>query len=199
MRPARIIGVFACILPLWAQAPYKFSTTVTGEPMYTFGTTVVANSGFRGEIYDLEPDTQKLPDFSRLKPVGAIYTRYLCVPARSFDEGFPGITDRFEWFAIDYNGRFWVKQPGTYRFALASDDGSILYIDGKRVIQNDRLHPVIEKTGKVRLKEGVHAIRVSYFQGPRFHVALVLRVASPGDGDLHVFDTDDFKPPPAPW
>jgi hypothetical protein len=47
---------------------------------------------------------------------------------------------------------------------------------------------------------GVHAIRVSYFHGPRFHVALVLRVAGPGSHELRVFDTDDFKPPAdAPW
>jgi hypothetical protein len=90
---------------------------------------------------------------------------------RSFDEGFPGVTDRFEWFAIDYTARFWVSEPGKYRFALASDDGS------------------------VNLKMGEHAIRVSYFQGPRYQVALVLRVARPGEQELRVFHTDDFKPP----
>jgi hypothetical protein len=182
------------------QPPYKFSTTVVGEPLYTFGTTVVANSGFRGEIYHIAPGSQKLPNFSKLKPVGAIYTPYLCVPFRSFEEGFPGVTERFEWFAIDYTGRFWVSEPGTYRFALASDDGSILYIDDKKIIDNDKQHPVIEMEGKVKLKAGVHRIRVSYYQGPRFHVALVLRVAGPRDDELRVFHTDDFKPPAdAPW
>jgi PA14 domain len=178
-----------------AQEPvYKFSTTVIGEPLYTFGTTVVATSGFRGEIFYIDPGSRKLPNFSKLKPVGVIYTPYLCVPLRSFDEGFPGVTGRFEWFAIDYTARFWVTEPGKYRFALASDDGSILYIDGKKVIQNDKLHAVVEKAGSVNLKMGEHAIRVSYFQGPRFQVALVLRVARPGDDELRVFHTDDFKP-----
>jgi len=182
------------------QPPYKFSTTVIGEPLYTFGTTVAANSGFRGEIYHISPGSQRLPNFSRLKPVGAIYTPYLCVPFRSFEEGFPGVTERFEWFAIDYTCRFWVSEPGTYQFALASDDGSMLYIDDKKIIDNDKQHPVIEKEGKVKLKIGVHRIRVSYFQGPRFHVALVLRVAGPKDDELRVFHTDDFKPPAdAPW
>jgi hypothetical protein len=181
---------------LRAQQPlYKFSTTVIGKPLYTFGTTVASNSGFRGEVYDIEADSRKLPDLSKLKPVGVIYTPYLCVPSRSFDEGFPGVTDRVEWFAIDYTARFWVAEPGTYRFALASDDGSILYIDGRRVIQNDKQHPVIEKKSAIKLKAGEHSIRVSYFQGPRFHVALVLRVARPGDEELQVFHTDDFKPP----
>ncbi len=190
----------ALVVSLAAQEPlYKFSTTVIGEPLYTFGTTVVATTGFRGEIYNIDPGSRKLPNFSKLKPVGVIYTPYLCVPPRSFDEGFPGVTDRFEWFAIDYTARFWVSEPGTYRFALASDDGSILYIDGKKVIQNDKQHPVVEKTGSANLKLGEHAIRVSYFQGPRFQVALVLRVARPGDRELRVFHTDDFKPSSDSW
>jgi hypothetical protein len=196
-----LVAMLGIAFKLAAQeTPYKFSTTVVGEPLYTFGTTVVANSGFRGEIYFIPPGSRKLPNFSKLKPVGAIYTPYLCVPPRRFNTGFPGVTDRFEWFAIDYTGRFWISEPGTYRFALASDDGSILYIDGKRVIENDGVHPPIEKAGQVRLKTGAHAIRVSYFQGPRAWLALVLRVAGPEQQELRVFHADDFKPPPdAPW
>jgi PA14 domain-containing protein len=191
-----IVVMLAIALRLAAQEPlYKFSTTVIGEPLYTFGTTVAANSGFRGEIYFISTGSKKLPNFSTLKPVGVIYTPYLAVPLRAFDEGFPGVTERFEWFAIDYTGRFWVSEQGTYRFALASDDGSILYIDGKKVIQNDGQHQMVEKAGRVKLKAGAHAIRVSYFQGPRFQVALVLRVAGPGAHELHVFHADDFKPP----
>lgn len=197
MACLKIAGlVLAAALQLGAQEPvskepvYKFSTTV-----YTFGTTTASNTGFRGQIYLLKPGSNKLPDFAKLKPEGVIYTPALNVPSRAFDEGFPGVTERFEWFAIDYTGRFWFSLPGTYRFALASDDGSALYVDGKRVIENDGVHPVVEKAGEVKLKEGVHEIRVSYFQGPRFHVALVLRVARPGDGELRIFHADDFKPP----
>jgi hypothetical protein len=186
--------ILAITLPLAAQDPeplYKFSTTV-----YLFGTNVVDKSGLRGDIYHLEPETEKLPDFRRMKPVGSIYTPYLNVPAQPFDVGFPGVTDRFEWFAIDYHGRFWVKDAGTYRFSLNSDDGSILYIDGKRVIRNDGVHPEEREQGRVRLKAGAHSIRVSYFQGPRFHVALTLRVAGPKDRQLRVFNIREFAPPP---
>ena len=194
---SRALAILAAAFSLAAQEPpYKFSTTVFGEPIYTFGTTSVANSGFRGEIYFIEPGSRRLPDFSQLQPVGSIYTPYLCVPPRSFDQGFPGVTERFEWFAIDYTGRFWFSTPGTYRFSLLSDDGSILYIDGKRIIQNDNVHPVLERRGKVNLKRGPHSVRVSYFQGPRFHVALVLRVAVPGSKELQVFRADNFSPPP---
>jgi hypothetical protein len=52
-----------------------------------------------------------------------------------------------------------------------------------------------KEDGKVKLKAGAHSIRVSYFQGPRFHVALILRVAGPKDRELRIFNTREFAPP----
>src|ERR1035438_8373050 len=100
-------------------------------PMPTFGTTVVIPSGLRGEVYHIPKDSQRLPNFAKLKSRGSIYTSSLYVPPRSFREGFPGVTKRFEWFAIDYSGKFWIEKPGEYRFSLMSDDGSRMYIDGR--------------------------------------------------------------------
>ena len=151
--------------------------------------------GFRGDIYFLEPETLKLPRLERLKPVGSVYTNVLQVTTRDFREGFPGITDRIEWFAIDCSGRFWVQEPGKYNFSLMSDDGSKLYIDGKTLINNDGLRSVLERAGSVTLKRGVHRIRVSYFQGPGFGVALILDVARPGE-EWRPFDLDHYLPPP---
>src|SRR5579884_730744 len=161
----------------------------------SFGTSVVISSGLCGHIYEIPRDTSWLPRFSKLKPVGTIYTTMLIVPSRNFSEGFPGVTQRSEWFAIDYTGKFWIQKPGKYRFALNSDDGSKLYIDNHVVIDNDGIHPAVTKTGERKLKTDIHRIRVSYFQGPRLQVALVLAVAPPGEG-WRIFNTDDFKPPP---
>ncbi|HTS64226.1 MAG TPA: PA14 domain-containing protein [Candidatus Acidoferrales bacterium] len=169
------------------------------EPPYKFGTTVVLPMGLRGQVYHLHRDTQRLPDFRKMKPVGSIYTSSLNIPPQSFQQGFPGVTKRFEWFAIDYNGRFWIANPGLYRWSLLSDDGSELYIDDQLVIENDGVHFAQEQRGALGLAGGVHRMRVSYFQGPRFEVALVLKVAGPGER-FHVFTTDEFKPPPdAQW
>jgi len=167
-------------------------------PVPTFGTTVVIPSGLRGQIYYIHHNTRKLPRFDSMKPVGTIYTTALNVPSRSFNEGFPGVTDRFEWFAIDYTGRFWVEKPGVYEFALTSDDGARLYIDNRELIDNDGQHVPITLPGRINLSGGIHRIRVSYFQGPRYMVALVLKVAGPQDEDFRIFSTDEFKPPPHP-
>lgn len=189
---AAILGL-ALALVLHAQAPVDALPEIAeGIPM--FGVSVVLSAGLTGQIYAVKENTSKLPNFKKQKLIGTIYTYSLAVPARDFKEGFPGISDRTEWFAIDYNGRFWVENPGEYEFALTSDDGSRLSIDGKKVIDNNGEHPPLTEVGKVKLARGVHTMRVEYFQGPRFHVALMLEVTPPG-GEKKVFSTKDFGPP----
>lgn len=167
------------------------------DPMAHFGTTVVISSGLRGEIYFIPPMSLQLPKFQKLKPVGTIYATELNVPRRSFTQGFPGVTDRFEWFAIDYTGTFWIEKPGKYMWGVVSDDGSKLYIDGHLVIDNDGMHAAKGVAGVARLKRGEHRIRLSYFQGPRDEVALMLAVMPPGEDEFSVFDTDDYLSPEA--
>jgi len=155
-----------------------------------FGTTKKNPFIFTGTIYYLPEGTDRLPDFSKLTPVGKIYTEVLNITPRSFDQGFPGVTDRFEWFAIDYKGKIYIPQNGTYTFSLLSDDGAKLIIDGKIVIDNDGVHPPWEKTGSIYLKKGIHEIEVPYFQGPRWEVALVLSVVK--NGKKEIFDMKNF-------
>ena len=160
-----------------------------------FGITVVDTIGLEGKIYDLKVGQKFLPNFARMKPVGSIYTSSLNIPPRDFLQGFPGVTKRTEWFAIDYNGKFWIGMPGKYKFSLLSDDGSKLYIDKKLVIDNDGTHPALLLYGAIVLKNGSHNIRVSYFQGPRTAVALVLKVAFEENREFKIFNTRDFRPP----
>jgi len=167
------------------------------KPVPTFGTTVVIPSGLCGVIYHTRKYSSRLPNFDKLKPAGTIYTTELNIQPQSFDAGFPGVTKRYEWFAINYTGKFWIDKPGMYRFALTSDDGARLYIDDQLIIDNDGLHPPETRQGSLDLAGGIHHIRVPYFQGPRFHVALILQIGAPGD-ELKVFSTDEYKPPPNP-
>ena len=185
-----------------AQEPiFKPSPLPADGSMPTFGVTVVDSSGLHGQIYLIPVDSLTLPNFKKLKPLGSIYTSSLNIPPRAFTDGFPGVTDRFEWFAIDYTGRFWIEKPARYRFALLSDDGSKLYIDKKTVIDNDGQHPPTTIIGTAKLNAGVHDIRVSYFQGPREHLALMLGVAEEDETEFRIFDTREFRPPknPADW
>jgi hypothetical protein len=158
-----------------------------------FGSTKEMPFSLRGDIYFLQAETQHLPNFNQLKPVGSIYTTKLNIPTRRFDKGFPGVTDRFEWFAIDYNGTFKIDEAGDIRFRLTSDDGSKLFIDGILVIDNDGIHPTEPQTTTINLDRGIHKIRVQYFQGPRYEVALVLEMAKKG-GNYQLFNLKEMAP-----
>jgi hypothetical protein len=98
VRPAVIL--FAVCIGLSAQ----------DEPV-RFGTTVVLPAGLRGQIYHIRRNSIMLPDFEKLKPRGTIYTSALDIVPQDFRQGFPGVTKRMEWFAIDYTGRFWKRPP----------------------------------------------------------------------------------------
>jgi hypothetical protein len=179
-----------------AQKPVSKLGALPGDaPPATFGVTVVDSSGLQGQVYLIQEGSRSLPNFKKLKPAGSVYTSSLNISPRRFTEGFPGITDRFEWFAIDYTGRFWIENPGRYYFALLSDDGSKLYIDNKTVIDNDGLHEPMVRYGNIKLRRGLHAIRISYFQGPRDELALILSVADAKEKELQVFDTRNYLPP----
>ncbi|HVW08699.1 MAG TPA: PA14 domain-containing protein [Bryobacteraceae bacterium] len=167
------------------------------EPVAVFGTIVVIPSGLKGDIYHLPSSTQSVHAIEHLKPQGSIYTTSLNVPPQDFQLGFPGITNRYEWFAIDYSGKFWIERPGLYRFRLVSDDGAMLYIDGQLIADNDGIHSTEIRVGSIRLAGGMHTIRVPYFQGPATTVALMLEVAGPGE-QPRIFSTEEFKPPSNP-
>ncbi len=147
----------------------------------------------KGRLYFLPDTTTGMPNLVPLQPHGTVYTSALNVPPRPFETGFPDLTDRTEWFGIDYRGTFEAPTAGVYRWRLVSDDGSRLWIDGVEVIDNDGLDGVREAEGAIELGEGTHAIRVWYFQGPPGDVALQLFVTPPS-GQERVFDLRDFSP-----
>jgi PA14 domain-containing protein len=133
-----------------------------------------------GCVYDLPLGTRRLPDFAPFRPVEMICTDRLDVSLRSGPPGFPGVTGRFEWFGVDFQGTFVVAQPGAFSFRLASDDGAKLYVDDVLVLNNDGLHDVRVVEGMVPLDAGPHRIRVPYWDGPG-PMALTLEVARPGE------------------
>jgi hypothetical protein len=57
-----------------------------------------------------------------------------------------------------------VKKEGTYTFRLTSDDGSQLWIAGRRVINNDGLHGAESVEGAVELNAGDHPMQVKFFE-----------------------------------
>ncbi len=63
------------------------------------------------------------------------------------------------------NGYFEVTEDAIYEFALTSDDGSMLYIDGELLIDHDGPHGATTKRAQRALGKGLHHIEVLYFEG----------------------------------
>lgn len=70
--------------------------------------------------------------------------------------------------AARFTGAVTVAAAGSYTFFLTSDDGSELWVDGVRVIDNDRIQPSTLKTGTITLGAGVHAVEVRYYEAGGF-------------------------------
>jgi outer membrane protein OmpA-like peptidoglycan-associated protein len=158
-----------------------------------FGTKDPALVNLKGSIYYLENTTEKMPeDIAKHKVEGVLYTKALDIPVREFTEGFPGITNRFEWFGIMYTGTFEIDNPGTYKWTLDSDDGSILWIDGKQVIDNDGVHALNEVEAETALSKGLHTMKLWFFQGPATELGLQLFITPPG-GEKKIFNLDDYS------
>ena len=69
-----------------------------------------------------------------------------------------------EAFGIIFNGYVNIQKEGLYTFYLLSNDGSKLYVNNKELIDNDGLHGIKEKSGKISLRVGQYPIKVEYFQ-----------------------------------
>jgi PA14 domain len=178
------------LLPL-SRNPFS-APIPEGQTTSLFGaTTQDSPLAFCGDVYQLPPWTTHLPRFSEFDAVAPIYTTSLGVYSRFFTLGIPGVTSRTEWFGVNYWGVFGVDRPGKYQFDLLSDDGAKVYIDSKLIVSDDSLHSPQGSRGKVQLAAGAHDVRISYFQGPRTEVALVLLVKPPGRS-WRLFDTRDF-------
>jgi hypothetical protein len=166
-------------------------------PIGSFGSIVPASRSFCGDVYELPGTSDQLPDFRELDPIGSVYTSSLDVPNQFFSNtsGIPGVTPRTNLFGIDYHGAFWVGAPGEYRFRLASDDGAILQIDDKEIINLDGMHSVDSASARVQLDSGLHSIHVPYYQGAVTSVALELWVKPPGATKWAIFDLNDYQSP----
>ena len=69
------------------------------------------------------------------------------------------------YFILHADGFLQIDAAGAYEFELTSDDGSALWINGERVIDNDFEHSEQAKAGSVDLSQDLHPFEVKYFQG----------------------------------
>jgi hexosaminidase len=68
-------------------------------------------------------------------------------------------------FALKYQGFLDVPEDGIYSFYLNCDDGGIMRIANREVIDNDGPHAPFEKTGQAALKKGLQPFALDFMEG----------------------------------
>ena len=141
----------------------------------------------------------RMPPFEHLTPVYTFITGNLDVSPRNYTEGFPtakmeSVVDNF---AIRFCGKLAIEMPGTYTFALNSDDGSKLYINRNLVVDNDGIHTPRYVRGNLKLAAGMHHIEIHYFQGQPYQIALQW-FYQPPNGEEHIVPPEMIYLPEPP-
>lgn len=67
-------------------------------------------------------------------------------------------------FGYIFTGYIDIPSDGIWEFALRSDDGALLEIDGRPVVDNDGSHSAYTATGRIPLMKGLHPFRLSYLE-----------------------------------
>lgn len=137
-------------------------------------------NGTMGDIYDLKYQKQTLaePEAGKQVSNGLIVNQYKeyykqvsLIPDTKPDGVFkvsevvvPKEAEAPS-FALKFRGYFDIPQDGIYSFYLTCDDGGVLKIANREVVNNDGLHSAIEKNGQVALKKGLQPIALDFIEG----------------------------------
>lgn len=170
-----------------------------------------SNAGLKAELYWL-PSTQSPAHSSQdliargTKSAQNLFFHQLNVPTRAFTDGFATDTGAavendvgdtlIENFAMRFSSVLKLganQDEGLYEFAVLSDDGTVM-----RLRDTDGVYkPVIDSDGDHGTRMGcstqsfnmTHAteklMQLDYYQGPRYHIALVLLMRKITDADAN--------------
>jgi hypothetical protein len=129
-----------------------------------------------------QPDVQPLSN--------DLFLDQVAVPTRAFSTGFPTLSgqkvqdsegnDLVEYFALDIRSELnlsaWAESKHM-EWAILSDDGASLAIDGQVIAESNAVHPtrLICGTTPTLLSPMLSSdLSLRYFQGPRHHISLTL-------------------------
>jgi hypothetical protein len=92
-------------------------------------------------------------------------------------------------YGVNFDGYIKTPDDGFYEFAVESDDGGTLKIDGEEVVDNDGNHGNQLAQGYIPLRKGFHRFQLRYFQGEgdsylRVSWALAGQQLKPVDGSV---------------
>jgi hypothetical protein len=110
----------------------------------------------RFKYYFYEGFWSVLPEFSDITPADSGFIEKIALDNIRFTAK--------DNYALLIQGYLKIEQEGRYHFYVGSNDGSMLVIDQLKVVDNNGSHGLLEKSGSINLKPGLHFLEVRYFQ-----------------------------------
>lgn len=78
-------------------------------------------------------------------------------------------------YLLRCQGQIVITSTSYYQYDITSDDGSVFYIDGAKLLDDDNAHGSVTVSGTKYLRSGVHTFRLDYSQSGGGGQSLVLR------------------------
>jgi hypothetical protein len=80
-----------------------------------------------------------------------------------------------DYYNLSFEGFIFIEEEGTYQFRITSSDGTRLWLNDRRIIDNDGIHeePKTEMSGEIELDRGGHHIYLQYFEDVQTDTLLV--------------------------
>lgn len=147
--------------------------------------------GLLVKLYDVGVDLRSVPELVAGQTPNHVRT----VPMLDLvlDRGDFG--DLREHFVTEVRGLLRTTAPGSYRLRLRCDDGALLWLNGRLLIDHDGLHgPEPKDSAPFELPPGDHALYIRHFQAGA-GAQLTLEWATPEDGP----DAFSLVPADALW
>ena len=121
-----------------------------------------------------------VPDLGALTPA---HTAIL--PNINMGSSFPHVRQTWH-FCMRCSGYVSIRTAGGYKFHTASDDGSLLYVNGERIVDNNGCHGEEEKSSNSKyLSIGLHHLMVDFCEKSGGQ-SLKMRYEGPDTGDSKV-------------
>jgi len=111
--------------------------------------------GFGWRCFETERGFGEWPDISSWTPKASGVTDVLGKQ----------VATRGSNYLLEFTSTLEVPAAGEWTFAIRSDDGGWIWVDGEQVAANPGMHPATRKQGKVTLTAGPHQLRVGFTQG----------------------------------
>jgi hypothetical protein len=187
---ALLVNLFSCTAAKDTKSP---EMSESGKPLdggFFQGLSVIYFDGFYRNINQMPTGTSAKYEGKPGKPIPYLNHR--------FGQGLVFDSGKTRGIGMDMNGFIHFPDPGTYRFKARSNDGIRLYIDGKMLFEDPKVHSDrFSPVGEITVESaGKRPVRILYFQR-KGTATLEMYWMTPGKKDFVIVPAKAYSHLPA--